>query len=43
MDFDYSKKVRQHIEQLEAFMEQHVYPREREHHDFVMAPENLWK
>ena len=31
------------FEQLEAFMEQHVYPREREHHDFVMDPQNLWK
>ncbi len=43
MDFDYSPKVRAAIEQLEAFMEEHVYPREREHHDFVMDPANLWK
>ena len=26
MDFAYSPKVLEHIEQLEAFMEQHVYP-----------------
>src|SRR4051794_37301278 len=43
MDFDYSPNVRARIDQVEAFMEEHVYPREREHHDFVMAPENLWK
>jgi acyl-CoA dehydrogenase len=43
MDFEYSAKTREHVERLEAFMEEHVYPREREHHDFVMAPENLWK
>jgi acyl-CoA dehydrogenase len=43
MDFDYSPEVRARIEQVETFMEEHVYPREREHHDFVMAAENLWK
>jgi acyl-CoA dehydrogenase len=43
MDFDYSPKVMEAKERLEAFMDEHVYPAEREHHDFVMAPENLWK
>ncbi|MGI9615129.1 MAG: acyl-CoA dehydrogenase family protein [Acidimicrobiales bacterium] len=43
MDFEYSPKVKQHIEILDAFMNENVYPREREHHDFVMDPANLWK
>jgi acyl-CoA dehydrogenase len=43
MDFDYSPKVLEHIEKLERFMDEHVYPAERDHHDFVMAAENLWK
>ena len=43
MDFDYSPKVRDRVEQVEAFMQENVYPREREHHDFVMDPQNLWK
>lgn len=43
MDFEYTPKVRELIERLEAFMETHVYPREREHHDFVSNPANLWK
>ncbi len=43
MDFDYSPKVLESKEKLEAFMEAHVYPAEREHHDFVMDRPNLWK
>ena len=43
MDFDYSQKVLDARDRLEAFMEEHVYPAEREHHDFVTAPENLWQ
>ncbi len=43
MDFDYSPKVRELAAQLEAFMEENVYPREREHHDFISDPANLWK
>ena len=43
MDFEFSPKVREHMEQLTAFMDEHVYPREREHHDFVYDPANLWK
>jgi acyl-CoA dehydrogenase len=43
MDFDYSAKVNEHIELLEAFMNEHVYPREREHHEFVMDQGNLWQ
>ena len=43
MDFDYTPKVMEAKERLEAFMDAHVYPREREHHDFVMDGANLWK
>ena len=39
MDFDYSAKVIEAKERLEAFMDEHVYPAEREHHDFVMDGE----
>ena len=43
MDFEYSEKVEEHIELLDGFMNEHVYRREREHHDFVMDQTNLWK
>ena len=43
MDFDYSPKTRDLIARVEAFMDAHVYPHEEERHEFVLAPENLWK
>ncbi|MEZ5231460.1 MAG: acyl-CoA dehydrogenase family protein [Acidimicrobiia bacterium] len=43
MDFEYSAKVRDARERLSAFMDEHVYPREQEHDDFVEDPANLWK
>ncbi len=43
MDFNYSPKVMEHKERLEAFMDANVYPAEREHHDFVSNPDNLWQ
>ncbi len=43
MDFDYSPKVLEAKAKLEAFMDEQVYPAEREHHDFVMDQNNLWK
>ncbi|MGI9597984.1 MAG: acyl-CoA dehydrogenase family protein, partial [Acidimicrobiales bacterium] len=43
MDFDYSQKVIEHKERLEAFMDANVYPAEREHHDFVSNPDHLWQ
>ncbi|MGF1599164.1 MAG: acyl-CoA dehydrogenase family protein [Acidimicrobiales bacterium] len=43
MDFDYSPKVMDAKERLESFMDDHVYPAEREHHDFVMDAANLWQ
>lgn len=43
MDFEYSPKVQESLQQLEAFMDANVYPAEREHHDFVMNPAYLWQ
>jgi len=33
----------EHVERLETFMEAHVYPAERQHHDFIENPDNLWQ
>lgn len=43
MDFDHSPKVQDLVKRLEAFMEEHVYPTELEHHDWDKDPANLWK
>ena len=43
MDFDHTQKVKDLIGRLEAFMDQHVYPSEQEHHDWNSEPTNLWK
>ena len=43
MDFEYNTKTMEHVERLETFMEAHVSPAEREHHDFIENPENLWQ
>jgi|TARA_B110000914_G_scaffold71024_1_gene62120 acyl-CoA dehydrogenase len=43
VDFEYNTKTMEHVERLETFMEAHVYPAEREHHDFIENPENLWQ
>lgn len=43
MDFEYNTKTMEHVERLETFMEAHVYPAEREHHDFIENPNNLWQ
>ena len=43
MDFEYNAKTMEHVERLETFMEAHVYPAEREHHDFIENPDNLWQ
>ena len=42
MDFEYSPKVLENLETLEAFMDAHVYPAETEHNQFVNDPANLW-
>ena len=43
MDFEHSDKVKDLTARLEAFMDEHVYPTEREHHDWDHDPANLWK
>ncbi len=43
MDFEYSPKVVEAQDQLRTFMDEHVFPREREHHDFVTNQANLWQ
>ncbi len=42
MDFAYNDKTRQLLEQVKAFMYEHVYPIEDEIYEFVHQPENLW-
>jgi acyl-CoA dehydrogenase len=42
MDFDHTQKVKDLVGRLEAFMDAHVYPTEREHHDWNMDPANIW-
>jgi acyl-CoA dehydrogenase len=43
MNFEHSDKVKGLIARLETFMDEHVYPIEAERHEWVEAPENLWK
>ncbi len=43
MDFEYSSKVEALRDQLQAFMVEHVYPAEAEHHEWTTNPDNLWK
>jgi acyl-CoA dehydrogenase len=43
MNFDHSEKVQTLLAQLRAFMDAHIYPKEREHDDWVDDPVNLWK
>ena len=43
MDFEYSPKVLEHKERLEAFMEEYVYPAEHTYHTFTTDPANRWQ
>ena len=43
MNFDHSDKVQTLLAQLKAFMDEHIYPREREHDDWVDDTANLWR
>ena len=43
MNFEYSPKVQGLIDKLEAFMDEHVYPIERERTEWIHDPANLWK
>src|SRR3546814_718862 len=43
MDFDQSQKVKKLVTQLDAFMEEHIYPIEAEEHWWNAAEANRWK
>jgi len=43
MNFEHTDKTKEMIARVESFMEAHVYPIEKEHHDWNRNPENLWK
>ena len=43
MDFEHSDKVKGLIAQIEAFMDEHIYPNEQAYHDWVSDPANLWQ
>jgi acyl-CoA dehydrogenase len=43
VNFEHSDKVKQLSARLEAFMAANIYPIERDYHDWVMDPANLWK
>jgi acyl-CoA dehydrogenase len=43
MNFDHSDKVQVLLAQIEAFMDQHIYPHERAHDDWVNDPTRLWQ
>jgi len=43
MGFEVSDRVEALNEQLKAFMAEHIYPRERDWHEWCHEPENLWQ
>ena len=43
MGFEVSDRVEALNEQLKAFMAEHIYPRERDWHEWCHEPENLWR
>ncbi|WP_202842586.1 acyl-CoA dehydrogenase family protein [Luteimonas saliphila] len=43
MDFEYSAKVKDLIARLEAFLDEHVYPIERQREAWLHDPANLWQ
>jgi acyl-CoA dehydrogenase len=42
MNFEYSEKVQELIIKLEAFMDEHIYPREQEFNDYFVDAQNRW-
>jgi len=42
MQFEYNDKCRQLLEQIKAFMAEHIFPIEHEIYEFVHDPKNLW-
>ena len=43
MNFEHSDKVQTLLARLQAFMDQHIYPNERTHDDWVHDPARLWQ
>ncbi|EJP74149.1 MAG: acyl-CoA dehydrogenase family member 11, partial [SAR86 cluster bacterium SAR86B] len=43
MGFEVSDKAKEINERLEAFMEEHIYPRERDYDEFTCNQDNLWQ
>ena len=43
MNFEHSDKVQALLARRQAFMEQHLYPNERAHDDWVHDPARLWQ
>ena len=43
MGFEISDRAKEINERLEAFMEEHIYPHEREYDEFTSDQNNLWQ
>jgi acyl-CoA dehydrogenase len=43
MNFEYSDKVAALLAQVEAFMDEHIYPNEQAYYDFVHDQDNRWQ
>ena len=43
MGFDINDKVRALNDQLQGFMEEHIYPREHDWHEWCLDPDHLWE
>ena len=43
MGFEISDKVRALNDQLQGFMDKHIYPREHDWHEWCLDPDHLWE
>jgi len=43
MNFEYTDKVNALLTKLQAFMDQHIYPQEKAHNDWIKDPTRLWQ
>ena len=43
MGFEVSKRAKEINDRLELFMDEHIYPRERDYDEFTSNQDNLWK
>ena len=43
MGFEISERAKEINERLEAFMDKHIYPRERDYDEFTSDQNNLWQ